>query len=226
MAERAPAAALARALAGTVGGVKIGMEFFFAHGREGYGEVAAAGLPVFLDLKLHDIPNTVARAVAALGPLRPAMLTVHAAGGTEMMRAAARAAAEFEPPRPHVVGVTVLTSLDAVDLAATGVSGAADEQALRLASLAREAGLDGVVCSAQEIGPIRQMCGADFRIVVPGLRPQGAAAGDQKRVTSPRAARQKGADVLVIGRPITAAADPVAAAKEIAASLEEPGSRS
>jgi len=219
--DLAAAADLAHAIKGAAGGVKLGMELFYAHGPEGYGKIAAAGLPVFLDLKLHDIPNTVARAIASLGPLSPAILTVHGAGGPAMLKAAGEAAAALGASRPLVVAVTVLTSLDAGDLQATGIDAAPGEQAVRLAVLAHEAGLDGVVCSAHEIEQIRAACGADFRLVVPGLRPKGVDAGDQKRVMTPAQALQRGADVLVIGRAITAAPDPAAAARAIAGSLSE-----
>lgn len=214
------ATGLARALSGIAGGVKVGMELFYAHGPGGYRKVADAGLPVFLDLKLHDIPNTVAGAIRSLGPLSPAMITVHAGGGPAMLRAAAEAARALGRSRPLVVAVTVLTSLDAADLAATGVGGDAGGQAIRLAALAREAGLDGVVCSAHEIERIRAACGEEFKLVVPGIRPEGATAGDQKRVMTPREALERGADLLVVGRPITAAADPSGAARAIAATLD------
>ena len=173
------------------------------------------GLPVFLDLKLHDIPNTVAGAVRALKSLKPAILNVHAGGGRAMMAAALDAAeGEF-----RIIAVTVLTSLDDADLAAQGISGSAGEHALRLACEARAAGLAGVVCSAHEAGAIKRECGADFLTVVPGIRPCGAAGDDQKRVLTPSAARAAGADILVIGRPITAAPDPAKAARDIAQSL-------
>jgi len=219
-ADVTSAAALGGTLAGVAGGLKIGMELFYAGGGDGYRRIAAAGLPVFLDLKLHDIPNTVAAGIRALLPLRPAIINVHAAGGSAMMAAAAGAAKEAgSGSRPWVIAVTVLTSLDGDDLAAAGVTASPRDQAVRLAALARNAGLDGVVCSGHEIAAIRAECGADFRLIVPGLRPAGAAAGDQKRVMTPRQARELGADVLVIGRPITAAPDPARAAREIVSGL-------
>lgn len=204
------AARVAAAVGGRAAAVKLGLEFFAARGPEGVGAVARAGPPVFLDLKLHDIPNTVAGAVRALAPLRPFMLTVHAAGGRAMMRAAAEAAAAHERP-PKVVGVTALTSLDAGDLAAAGVAGPVPDQVLRLAALAREAGLDGVVCSAAEAAAVRRETGPGFLIVVPGIRPAGAPAHDQKRTATPRDALAAGADYLVIGRAVTGAPDPAAA---------------
>lgn len=209
----------ARATAGLVAGVKLGLEFFNARGPEGVRQVAELGAPFFLDLKFHDIPNTVAGAVRGVVPLRPAILNVHAAGGPAMMRAAADAAQETAAklgiPAPKVIGVTVLTSLADADLAAVGQPAAAD-QVRRLAALSRECGLDGVVCSPHEIAQLRRDLGGDFLLVVPGVRPAWAAAGDQKRVMEPRQAMAAGADFLVIGRPITGASDPAEAARRIA----------
>lgn len=210
---------LARSLQGFVGGVKIGMEFFNAHGPAGYRAVAAAGLPVFLDLKLHDIPNTVAGGIRAVLPLGPAIVNVHAAGGAAMMRAAADVAKEAGDNRPLVIGVTMLTSLDASDLADTGVTGSPADHVRRLANLAARSGLDGVVCSAHEIEVLRRDLGKEFKLIVPGIRPAGSDVGDQKRVMTPAQALARGADVLVIGRPITGAGDPRAAAEEIGRSL-------
>lgn len=209
---------LASALRGHVGGVKLGKEFFTALGPKAVQAVSALGMPVFLDLKFHDIPATVAGAVKAALPLKPFMLNVHAAGGAAMMRAAADAAGNG-PDRPLVLAVTVLTSLGDEDLAATGIDGDAAAQVLRLAELARESGLDGVVCSAREAAALRSALGPDFKLVVPGIRPDWAAADDQKRITTPRQAIDLGADFLVIGRPITAASDPAAAAGRIADEL-------
>ena len=217
--DEAHAAALARGLNGSVGAVKIGMEFFYARGPQGYRAVAAAGLPIFLDLKLHDIPNTVAGGIRAVLPLKPAIVNVHAAGGLAMMRAAAGAAKEAGDHRPLVVAVTMLTSLDETDLAATGVRGTPADHVLRLAHLAAEAGLDGVVCSAHEIARLRAELGGDFKLIVPSIRPAGGDLGDQKRVMTPPQALAEGADMLVIGRPITGAASPRDAAEAIAASL-------
>jgi orotidine-5'-phosphate decarboxylase len=197
-----------------VGGLKLGLEFFLANGRAGVREMAELGLPIFLDLKLHDIPNTVGKAVQALRGLEPAILTVHAAGGRAMMEDAKAAA----PAGTKVVAVTMLTSLDAGDLAATGVAGAAHDQVLRLADLARESGVDGVVCSGEEVAAVHRRWPRGF-LVVPGVRPAGAGVGDQKRVVTPRAALDAGASILVVGRPITAAEDPDAAARAIGATL-------
>ncbi|WP_310467988.1 orotidine-5'-phosphate decarboxylase [Sphingomonas sp.] len=208
------ALALCEALRGAIGGAKLGLEFFAANGPAGVAQIAALGLPVFLDLKLHDIPNTVAKALEALAPLEPAILTVHAAGGRAML-AAAKAAA---PPATKVVAVTVLTSLDQTDLAASGVAGSPAEQVARLAALARDAGLDGIVCSGAEVAAAHAAWPDGF-FVVPGVRPPGGDSADQKRVVTPRQALDCGASILVIGRPITAAPDPVAAARAIAAAL-------
>jgi len=214
---------LAAAVGPHVGGLKLGLEFFCAQGPEGVREIArASGKAVFLDLKLHDIPNTAAAAVAALLPLRPAYLTLHAAGGLAMLKAARDAAGETSDklnlPPPALIGVTVLTSLDADDLPRIGVGGTVAAQTMRLAALVADAGLDGLVCSAHEAARLA----ADFpRLlrIVPGIRPAGDAAADQKRVMTPSEALARGADILVIGRPITRAADPAAAAAAIAADL-------
>lgn len=212
------AEALARKVKGHVGGIKLGLEFFCAHGHHGVHEIAKLGLPIFLDLKLHDIPNTVAAAMQAIHVLEPAIVTVHGAGGRAMMEDAKAAAGE----NCKVVAVTVLTSLDARDLERTGISGTPHEQALRLAELAEAAGLDGIVCSGQEVGSIHQQWKDGF-FVVPGLRPangkNGSALADQKRTVTPREARDAGASVLVIGRPISRAEDPEAAARAIEATL-------
>ncbi len=210
------AVALAGQLAGRVGGIKLGLEFFGANGPEGVARVAETGLPIFLDLKFHDIPNTVAGAVRAVLPLKPAMLTVHASGGGAMLRAAMDAAAEAGEARPKILAVTVLTSLDDDDLEAVGQSRPATDQVLRLAELAQKSGVDGIVCSPHEVATMRAECGPDFCLVVPGIRPAGAALGDQKRVMSPAEAVAAGADYLVIGRPITQADDPADAARRIA----------
>lgn len=196
------------------GGLKLGLEYFAANGPAGVREIAAIGLPIFLDLKLHDIPNTVAKAVEALAQLAPAVLTVHAAGGRAML-AAAKAAA---PESTKVVAVTVLTSLDASDLAQAGVSGSPGEQVERLTGLARESAVDGIVCSGAEVASARRAWPEGF-FVVPGVRPAGADVGDQKRVVTPRQALDDGASILVIGRPITGAPNPAQAIREIAATI-------
>jgi orotidine-5'-phosphate decarboxylase len=217
--ELEAALALARVVQPCVGGLKLGLEFFSAQGPAGVAAIAKLGLPIFLDVKLHDIPNTVSGALNALAPLRPALINVHAGGGPAMLAAAAEAVRDQGASRPLLLGVTVLTSLDAGDLTQLGVSAPPLDQAVRLARLCKTQGLDGVVCSASEIAAIRAVCGSDFFIVVPGLRPGGTPAADQKRLADPAQARKAGADVLVIGRPITAAANPAAAARDILAGL-------
>jgi len=213
MADGTTAAALAGRLAPHAGPMKLGLELFCAGGAAAFAQVAAQA-PVFLDLKLHDIPNTVAGAVRSLLPLRPAMLTLHAVGGPAMI-AAARNAAEAADERPIILAVTVLTSMDAGTLADTGVSGGPAQQVLRLARLALDAGADGLVCSPLEISRIRDAFGAAPYLVVPGIRPAGSASDDQSRIATPEDAVAAGADWLVIGRPITRAADPVAALRAI-----------
>ena len=222
--DTARAARLVEALRGEVGGVKIGTELFSAQGPDGVRAVAG-GERLFLDLKFHDIPNTVAGAVRSAVHLRPFCLTLHASGGRAMMQAAAEAAREaaeeLEVARPQLLGVTVLTSLDGSDLEAVGQRGPAAEQVRRLAGLAQDAGLDGVVCSPHEIEILRADRGPTFVLLIPGIRPSWAASGDQKRVTTPGEAIAAGADYLVIGRPITAQADPRAAARRIAEELAQ-----
>lgn len=217
------ATALAHQLVGSVGGIKLGLEFFCANGADGFLRVAEAGLPIFLDLKFHDIPNTVAGAIRAVAPLAPQILTIHTQGGPEMMRRAADTAAEeadkLGVSKPLVVGVTVLTSLDDDDMHAVGVQNTVPNQVARLAALAHANGLDGMVCSPKEIALARVVTHADFKLVVPGIRPAGAAVGDQKRVMTPKDAVGAGADFLVIGRPITQADEPAVAARSIAAQL-------
>jgi orotidine-5'-phosphate decarboxylase len=208
------AKSLAENVRNHVGGIKLGLEFFNANGRAGVRDMAKLGLPIFLDLKLHDIPNTVGKAVQALRPLNPAILTVHAAGGRAMMEDAKAAA----PSGTKVVAVTVLTSLDASDLTASGIVGSTHDQVSRLTLLAKEAGLDGVVCSGEEVAAAKALWPKGF-FVVPGVRPANGNAADQKRVVTPRQALDRGASVLVIGRPITQATDPDVAARAIEATL-------
>lgn len=205
---------LVAAVRPSIGGVKLGLEFFNRHGLAGVEEIAR-GLPLFLDLKLHDIPNTVAGAVAAVASVRPDFLTIHASGGPAMIKAA-RGAADLHT---NLIAVTVLTSLDDADLMAVGQHAPVLDQVRRLADLAQIAGADGVVCSPLEVTALRAQCGPDFILVVPGIRPAGSTLGDQKRVMGPAAALAAGASRLVIGRPISAAADPAAAAKAIAAEI-------
>ena len=209
-----PAKALLNKVKAHIGGVKLGLEFFCAHGGHGVHEIAHLGLPIFLDLKFHDIPNTVAAAMQAIHVYEPAIVTVHASGGRAMMEDAKAAAAEG----CKVVAVTSLTSMDATDLTATGVYGSPETQVMRLAELAHASGLDGIVCSGHEVANVRKSWKDGF-FVVPGLRMAGSGTGDQKRVVTPRSARDAGASVLVIGRPISRAEDPQAAARAIEATL-------
>lgn len=216
---------LAQTLAGAVGGIKLGKQFFMANGPQGVHDVLPEAirerLPLFIDLKLHDIPNTVAGAVTSLvRSLAPAFLTLHASGGAAMVAAAREAAEGFGAARPRLLAVTVLTSMSDSDLADTGVSGDAEEQVVRLGRLAIANGADGLVCSPKEIAPLRAALGGEPLLVTPGIRPAGAALGDQKRVMTPAEAMRAGASRMVIGRPITGAGDPAAAAKAI---LEEIG---
>jgi orotidine-5'-phosphate decarboxylase len=208
-----------------VGGIKLGLEFFLAHGAPGVryafpAPVRATGVGFFLDLKLHDIPNTAAGGIRAVAELAPTFITIHSSGGRDMLKAvveeAGTQAAKHGVPRPKLLGVTVLTSLDRSDLEATGVNADPSDQVLRLAALARESGLDGVICSPLEIAALRKQCGPDFVLMVPGIRPAGSAANDQKRVMTPRQAVDLGATNLVVSRPIYQAADPRAAAEAIA----------
>lgn len=211
----------ARYLAPAAGYLKVGLEAFISEGPGLVPAVTALGLPVFLDLKLHDIPNTVRKAAAAAARTGASIINVHASGGMDMMRAALEGAAEgASGQRPKVIAVTVLTSLSALHLAAAGYAKGPRETALRLAALTKEAGLDGVVCSPEEIEAIRKGCGEDFFLVVPGIRPAGSDKGDQSRVATPGAAIRAGADLLVIGRPITEAPDPLLAARAIAQEIE------
>jgi orotidine-5'-phosphate decarboxylase len=218
--DAARAQALIAATAPHVGGIKLGLEFFCAQGPAGL-RAAASGRRLFLDLKLHDIPNTVASAVRAVAPLAPDLLTIHASGGAAMMRAARDAAdaSARDGQRIRLIGVTVLTSFDDSDLDPIGQRGPVRDQALRLGALAQASGLDGVVCSAHEVAALRAECGPGFVLIVPGIRPAGAGLGDQKRVMTPEQAMAAGATHLVIGRPITGADDPAAAARAIAAGL-------
>ncbi len=215
----ARACELARTLKPHAGYMKIGMEFFYAHGQMGYEAVAAEGLPIFLDLKLHDIPNTVASAMKTLMNLdpRPAIVNLHATGGLDMMKAARDAIAG----QSQLIAVTILTSLSDDDIWRAGFETAKDTEAhaRSLAALAKEAGLDGVVCSPHDLVGIRHDLGRDFLTVVPGIRPADAATQDQKRVATPAAAIAAGADILVIGRAITGAHDPAAASQSILVSL-------
>jgi orotidine-5'-phosphate decarboxylase len=211
---------LARLLKPHVGYAKLGMEFFYAAGSRGYEAVAKEGLPIFLDLKLHDIPNTVASGLRSLMRLdpKPSIVNIHVTGGSDMMRAAADAI----DGRALLIGVTVLTSLSDADIHEVGfvAERSGRDHASALAALAQRCGLDGVVCSAKDVRAVKAATAPDFLTVVPGIRPADAETQDQKRIATPRAALDDGADILVIGRPITGSADPASAAQSIAASLE------
>ena len=214
--DTARAASLIAAVAPHAGGIKLGLEFFASHGPAGVRQVRPDAVPLFLDLKFHDIPNTVAGAIKSALPLAPTFMTLHASGGRAMMRAAADAAAGSGC---RLLAVTVLTSLDDSDLTSVGQQAPALDQVRRLALLAREAGMDGIVCAPHEVAAIRAETGPDFILMVPGIRPGWAEAGDQKRVMTPAEAVGAGASYIVVGRPITAAADPGAAAARIAEEL-------
>lgn len=207
------AVALARALQDRVGGVKLGMEFFTAHGPDGFARVAESGHRIFLDLKYHDIPNTVAGGVRAAAQLGCYMLTIHASGGPAMIRAAAEASGTGGP---KILAVTALTSLDEADLEAVGQRGPMPDQVMRLGRLAQASGADGAVASPHEITALRAAFGPEFLLVIPGVRPAYSSADDQKRIMTPAEAVAAGADFLVIGRPITQAKDPAGAAERIA----------
>ena len=213
------AVSVATSLKGLVGGVKLGLEFFTANGPGGVAAVAESGLPLFLDLKFYDIPNTVAGAIRGSVGLNPFMITVHVGGGSAMLRAAMaasfRVATQNDGRRPLVIGVTVLTSFDEDDVAQVGMQGPLPDQVRRLAELAQGSGIDGVVCSAHEIADLRRQCGDDFKLVVPGIRPAWSSADDQKRIVTPQEALRRGADYLVVGRPIVRSDDPPAAARRI-----------
>ena len=224
--ESEPAVALARRIVHQVGMVKVGLELFNSAGPEVISALRALGARVFYDCKFHDIPNTVAGAAAAAARMGVSMFNVHALGGKAMMRAAkeasGRGAEQAGVPPPLVIGVTIVTSLGEQELRdELGLPESAQQVVVRLARLAKEAGLDGVVCSAHEVREIKRVCGKDFLAVVPGIRPAGAPGDDQARVATPRAALAAGADYLVIGRPVTRAEDPCAAIASIAQEMAD-----
>ncbi len=209
------AKSLAVKLKDNIGGIKLGMEFFNSFGPSGIKAIKDFDIPIFLDLKLHDIPATVYKTITTLLKLEPAIINVHASGGKEMMMAAAKALKDSGNKNTKIIAVTILTSLDDNDLYEIGFSGTSNELVLRLAKLAQESGLDGIVCSAKEISTIRENIGSDFMLVVPGIRTKEDNADDQKRIMTPKEAILLGADLLVIGRPITKAKDEILASKEI-----------
>jgi len=210
---------LVDALDGTCQWFKVGMELYYAAGNSFVQELRRRGFDVFLDLKLHDIPNTVAGAVRSAAQAGASLLTVHACGGGAMLQAAAEAATV--PGAPKLLAVTVLTSMDASELSRIGVVGTPAEQVLRLAKLAKSSGIDGMVCSAEEVGTLRTEWGPQTMLVVPGIRPAGAATEDQRRIATPATAIAQGASMLVVGRPITTAKDPAAAAQAILEEIAE-----
>jgi len=223
-ADPARALALIERLDPSECALKVGKELFVSAGPEPVRRMIERGFRVFLDLKFHDIPNTVAQACVAAARLGVWMINIHASGGRAMMRAAreavTRTAAERGVPRPLLLAVTLLTSLNADDLAEIGITDSTEAEVLRLAKLAASCGLDGVVCSAAEAQALRRSMGPGFKLVTPGIRPGGCGADDQARVVTPEEAIANGADYLVIGRPITAAADPAQALRDINASLK------
>lgn len=205
-------------LEGTCRWLKVGMELYYAAGNSLVERLRQRGYSIFLDLKLHDIPNTVAGAVRSVTSVGAELLTVHSSGGGAMLRAAAEAAQA--PGSPKLIAVTVLTSMDAMELTSVGVSASPAEQALRLAKLAASSGMDGMVCSAEEVGSLRTEIGPEAILVVPGIRPAGASVDDQRRIATPDDAIARGASLLVVGRPITRAAEPAAAASAILKEIE------
>jgi orotidine-5'-phosphate decarboxylase len=222
--DLARATDIARTVAPFVGGLKVGLEFITANGPEGVRQIVALGVPVFADVKFHDIPNTVAGAVRSAAVRGVRMMTVHALGGPAMLSAARDALAGAANP-PELLAVTVLTSMDGAQLNAVGLVDRAPEQVERLAKVGLAAGIRGFVCSPQEVGLLRGLAGPDALLVIPGIRPAGAGVGDQRRVATPAEALRQGASYLVVGRPITQAPDPAEAAdrilKEMAAGLRE-----
>lgn len=213
-----PALDLVARLEPTLCRLKVGKELFTASGPQLLEQLMQRGFEIFLDLKFHDIPNTTAQACKAAAGLGVWMVNVHALGGGKMMEAAREAVASSASP-PKLIAVTVLTSMAQEDLAGIGINATPAEMVLRLATLARDSGLDGVVCSAQEAALLRRRCGNTFCLVTPGIRPADAAADDQSRIMTPRAALEEGASYLVIGRPITKAADPLQALQKISTEI-------
>jgi orotidine-5'-phosphate decarboxylase len=220
--DAAQALALVDHLGDTCQWYKVGMELYYAEGNRIVQHLRDRGFNVFLDLKLHDIPNTVAGAVRSATQAGASLLTIHASGGSAMMSAAAEAATA--PGSPRLLAVTVLTSMDANELAGIGISASPAEQVLRLARLALASGINGMVCSPEEVAILRRETGPDSLLVVPGIRPAGSAVGDQKRVATPTQAITDGASLLVVGRPITRATDPAAAARAVLQEIELAGS--
>ena len=210
---------LSKELRGHIGAVKLGLEYFNTYGPEGIIKIKNLDIPIFLDLKIHDIPQTVKKTIDTLSSLRPAILNVHALGGNKMMEYALKAISQSSP-ETHLIAVTILTSLDNDDLSMMGVDISTKNLVSNLAKLTRESGLSGVVCSSEEIKIVRKSCGKNFKIIVPGIRPEGFSNNDQKRVMTPKEAIILGADHLVIGRPITESKDPKNTVIEILNSIK------
>jgi orotidine-5'-phosphate decarboxylase len=218
-ADAASALELVDSLGNTCQWFKVGMELYYAAGNPFVHLLRNRGFDIFLDLKLHDIPNTVAGAVRSVTQSGASLLTIHASGGAAMMAAAAEAAQA--PGSPRLLAVTVLTSMDASELTGIGVTASPADQVVRLAKLAKQSGIDGMVCSAQEVAAVRAATGPETLLVIPGIRPAGSAIGDQKRIATPANAIADGASILVVGRPITRAVNPAAATQAILHEIEE-----
>ena len=210
---------LSKELIGNIGAIKLGLEYFDTYGPDGIKKIQSLGIPIFLDLKIHDIPQTVKKTIDTLSSLRPAILNIHALGGKNMMEYALKAISK-NSPETYLIAVTILTSLDDNDLQIMGINIPTKNLVSNLAKLAKESGLSGVVCSSQEIKMVRETCGKNFKIIVPGIRPKGSDKNDQKRTMTPKEAISLGADHLVIGRPITDSNDPKNAVIEIINSIK------
>ena len=210
---------ISQEVSGYVGAIKLGLEYFNTYGPEGIRKIQEIGIPIFLDLKLHDIPITVKKSIETLSDINPAIINVHAFGGQQMMKYALDGLGQ-ESKNTSLVAVTVLTSLNDDDMTILGIDYAVKDLVQNLAKLTKDSGLAGVVCSAEEIALVRKVCGKDFIIIVPGIRPEGSQKDDQKRVMTPKQAISLGADYLVIGRPITQSKDPLSKVKEILKSIQ------
>ena len=210
---------ISQEVSGYVGAIKLGLEYFDTYGPEGIRKIQAIGIPIFLDLKLHDIPMTVKKTIETLSDINPAIINVHALGGQQMMKYALEGLGQASK-NTSLVAVTVLTSLNDDDMAILGINYPVKDLVQNLAKLTKDSGLAGVVCSAEEIALVRKVCGKDFKIIVPGIRPEGSQKDDQKRVMTPKQAISLGADYLVIGRPITQSKDPLSKVKEILKSIQ------
>jgi len=219
MKDTDQAVALIKKIKEHIDGIKIGMEAFYAMGANGYLRLYDLGLPIFLDLKLHDIPNTVSSAIKSLLPLNPSIINIHTTGGSAMMKAAVEAIGDIGINKPKLIGVTILTSMNEESFSEQGISLKVEQQVINLSTLAKECGLDGVVCSPLEAKDVKIKCGQDFLTIVPGIRPKNSIDDDQKRVLTPKEAIRNGADILVVGRPITQADDPNQAARSIKESM-------